>query len=86
MRDMKRLGTVLHALGDEVLIVRGDGQASKSEKPRMNSSVMDKTVKRIGKVTNYFGPVANPYYTVKLDRRDNAPEARHYLNERIYVQ
>lgn len=86
MRDMKRLGTVLHALGNEILIVRGDGQASKGEKPRMNSSVMDKTVKRIGKVTNYFGPVANPYYTVKLDRRGNAPEARCYLTERIYVQ
>ncbi len=83
---MKRLGTVLHALGNDVLIVRGDEQASKSEKPRINSSVMDKTVKRIGKVTNYFGPVANPFYTVKLDRRASTPEARHYLNERIYVQ
>ncbi|MFA0823802.1 MAG: H/ACA ribonucleoprotein complex subunit GAR1 [Methanomethylovorans sp.] len=83
---MKRLGTVLQALGNDVLIVRGDEQASKSEKPRINSSVMDKTVKRIGKVTNYFGPVANPYYTVKLDRRGNTIEARHYLNERLYVQ
>ncbi|WP_370572992.1 H/ACA ribonucleoprotein complex subunit GAR1 [Methanomethylovorans sp.] len=83
---MKRLGTVLHAFGNETLIVRGDEQGSKGEKPRINSSVMDKTVKRIGKVTNYFGPVGNPYYIVKLDRRGNAPETRHYLNERIYVQ
>jgi RNA-binding protein len=86
MRDMKRLGTVLHTLGNETLIIRGDGQGFKGEKLRMHSSVMDKTVKRIGKVTNYFGPVENPYYTVKLDRRGNTPEVRCYLNERIYVQ
>lgn len=86
MRDMKRLGTVLHAFGNGTLIIQGDDKAPKGEKPHMNSSVMDKTVKRIGKVTNYFGPVANPYYTVKLDRRVNTLEARHYLNERLYVQ
>jgi RNA-binding protein len=52
----------------------------------MNSSVMDKTVKRIGKVTSYFGPVENPYFIVKLDSRSNTLEARRYLNERLYVE
>ncbi|MBC7086317.1 MAG: H/ACA RNA-protein complex protein Gar1 [Methanomethylovorans sp.] len=83
---MKRLGTVLHAFGNNILIVQGDEATSKGEKPRVNSSVMDKTVKNIGKVTSYFGPVKNPYYIVKIDRRNNAKEARHYLNQRIYVQ
>ncbi len=86
MRDMKRLGTVLHALGNATLVIRGDDKGPKGDKPRMNSSVMDKTVKRIGKVTSYFGPVENPYYIVKLDSRGNTLEARRYLNERLYVQ
>lgn len=80
---MKRLGTVLHNIGKQSLVVKSD--VPKGEKLRLNSFVMDKTVKRIGKISNYFGPVQSPYYLVKLDKVGEL-EASHYINERLYVQ
>lgn len=83
LKDMKRLGTVLHNIGNQNLIVRGE--VSKGEKPRINSFVMDKSVKNIGKILNYFGPVEKPYYVVRLNKGIKL-EARHYITERLYVQ
>lgn len=85
---MKRLGTLLHLSGRGDLIVRGAEMESPEpfkSLPKINSVVVNKNVKQIGKVSGVFGPVDHPYISVKPFKRIPDSELRAHLNERLYV-
>ncbi len=89
MKNMKRLGKILHITRQKEIVVRGDEkQFSGSMKgmPRINSFVLDKSIKPIGKVSGMFGPVNKPYFTLKPDKRVIASGLEKLVNERVYVQ
>jgi RNA-binding protein len=54
--------------------------------PRINSFVLDKSIKPVGKLSGIFGPVDQPYFTLKPDRRVVASGLERLVNERVYVQ
>ena len=86
---MKRLGTVLHISTPRGLIVRGDKpdlSESKSVKktPKLNSGVLNKSVKQIGKISGIIGPVDHPYIYVKLSKGAD-PKQHVHAGERVYV-
>ncbi|AFV23098.1 H/ACA RNA-protein complex component Gar1 [Methanolobus psychrophilus R15] len=86
---MKRLGKVLHLSKQDDLIIRGETNkfsGSMKEMPRIHSFVLDKSIKRIGKVTGVFGPVDWPYYIVKPNKGIAGSELQKMVNERVYVQ
>ena len=87
---MKRLGTVLHLSTPRGLIVRGEklessgsGKSAKNT-PKLNSAVLNKSVKQIGKVSGIIGPVEHPYIYVKLSK-DVDPKQHIHANDRVYV-
>lgn len=86
---MKRLGQILHISKQNEIVVRGDKKqfsGSMKELPRINSFVLDKSIKPIGKVSAIFGPVDQPYFTLKPDKGIIATGLEKLVNERVYVQ
>ncbi len=86
---MKRLGKILHISKQNEIVVRGDKKqfyGSMKELPRMNSSVLDRSVKPVGKVSGIFGPVDQPYFTLKPDKGALASGLEKLVDERVYVQ
>lgn len=87
---MKRLGTVLHISLPRGLIVRGNrlelsgSERSAKKVPKLNSAVLNKAVKQIGKVSGIIGPVEHPYIYVKLSKDIDLKQHVH-VNERVYV-
>lgn len=87
---MKRLGTVLQMSIPRGLIVRGSKpEASGSSKsarklPKLNSAVLNKEIKQIGKISGIIGPVEHPYIYVKLSK-DIDPKQKIHVNDRVYV-
>lgn len=81
---MKRLGTVLHA-NDNLLIVRADQTLEKGIFYQ-NSIVVTKKMTRIGKIKELFGPVNSPYFSIKLFRDVPNSEIKNLKNERVYLQ
>ena len=80
---MKRLGTVLHAV-DNLLIVCADKTlVSGSLNP--NSMVVTKTMRKLGKIKELFGPEKNPYISVKLFKDIKSSEIVNLKNERVYL-
>ncbi|WP_209621182.1 H/ACA ribonucleoprotein complex subunit GAR1 [Methanolobus bombayensis] len=86
---MKRLGQILHISKQNEVVVRGDKKqfsGSMRDLPRINSFVLDKSIKPVGKLSGIFGPVDQPYFTLKPDRRVIASGLERLVNERVYVQ
>ncbi len=85
---MKRLGTVVQYTAHNELLVRGDTRLDSSLKgfSRFNAAVMDKSVKRIGKVRGIIGPVASPYILVQVNRNIPVSALKDYLNQRVYMK
>ncbi|WMW25614.1 Gar1/Naf1 family protein [Methanolobus sediminis] len=86
---MKRLGQILHISKQNEIVVRGDEKqfsGSMRDLPRINSFVLDKSIKPIGKVSGIFGPVDQPYFTLKPDKKVVASGLERLVNERVYVQ
>ena len=87
---MKRLGTVLHISTPRGLIVRGNKPESSgvgksaNKPPKLNSAVLNKAVKQIGKVSGIIGPVEHPYIYVKLSKGVD-PKQHIHANDRVYV-
>ncbi len=86
---MKRLGTVLNVSAPRGLIVRGDkpelsGSKPANKVPKLNSGVLNKSVKQIGKVSGIIGPVDHPYIYVKLSNGAD-PKQHIHVGERVYV-
>jgi RNA-binding protein len=86
---MKRLGQILHISKQNEIVIRGDEKqfsGSMRGLPRINSFVLDKSIKPVGKLSGIFGPVDQPYFTLKPDRRVVASGLERLVNERVYVQ
>ena len=86
---MKRLGTVLHISIPRGLIVRGNkpessGSKSINKPPKLNSVVLNKEIKQIGKISGIIGPVEHPYIYIKLSK-DIDPKQQINANDRVYV-
>ncbi len=80
---MKRLGTVLHSI-DNMLIVRAD-KTLELNNLYPNSLVITKTMKKIGKVKELFGPEKNPYISIKLFNEIKDSEILKLRKERVYL-
>jgi rRNA processing protein Gar1 len=69
-----RLGTALHLLAQDRLVLRAGGPLpplKKLEALITQSIVMDEQMREQGSIQDIFGPVENPYVVVHLDE---APE------------
>ena len=80
---MKRLGTVLHAV-DNILVVRADKTLDLGTL-NPNSMIVTKTLRKLGKVKELFGPEKDPYISVRLFKDIKEPELTKLRNERVYL-
>jgi rRNA processing protein Gar1 len=72
---MKRLGTVMNIMRDGSILLRITEEVSPG------TTVFDARGERIGKVTRVFGPVREPYATV---RAESKAESLNMLNSEAY--
>ncbi len=79
---MKRLGTVLHTI-DNLLIVRADKTLKVDAFTA--ATVITKSMKKIGKIKEIFGPVNAPYISIKIFNEINGSELMKLKNERVYL-
>lgn len=79
---MKRLGTVLHTI-DNLLIVRADKTFKKDA--FTNAMVITKSMKKIGRIKELFGPVNAPYISIAIFRETEGSELMKLKNERVYL-
>ncbi len=80
---MKRLGTVLHTI-NHLLIVRADKKLE-IKSIYSNSLVVTKSMKKIGKIKELFGPEKNPYISIKLFKEIKDSDAINLKNNRVYL-
>ncbi|MCL7412446.1 MAG: Gar1/Naf1 family protein [ANME-2 cluster archaeon] len=84
---MKTLGTVLHTSSHKNLIVRGDKNNTKNILlPRMNNVVLNRKMKKLGKVNDVFGPVDHPYFSVRLFSNVANEELLKLKHKHVYVR
>ncbi len=62
---MKKLGTVKNVIHDGSILLQASETAQKAETFRPGTPVFDSRGGEIGKVTRTFGPVSDPYISVK---------------------
>jgi len=67
-----------------MLIVRAD-KTLESSGIYPNSMVITKTMKRIGKVKEIFGPEKSPYISIKLFNEIKDSEITKLKKERVYL-
>lgn len=72
---MRKLGRVLHLSKNKNLIIRT------STPPQIGEKVIDRKNQKVGTVKDVFGPVKNPYVSVKPDV--GSPEK--YVGKTIYL-
>jgi RNA-binding protein len=80
---LKRLGTVLHAI-DNLLIVRAD-KTLDTGNLNPDSMVVTKSMKKLGKIKELFGPEKNPYISIKIFKEIKGSEVLNLKNERVYL-
>lgn len=80
---MKRLGTILHIV-DNLLIVRAD-KTLETGALNLKSAVVTKNMKKLGKIKELFGPVKNPYISIKSPEKTKFTELTNLKNERVYL-
>ncbi len=80
---MKRLGTVLHTI-DNLLIVRAD-KTLDTGNLNPDSTVVTKSMKKLGKIKELFGPEKNPYISIKIFKEIKGSEILNLKNERVYL-
>ena len=80
-QGLRRLGTALHIV-DHKLIARGEG--IKIER-MLNSIVLTKEKRKIGKVYDVFGPVNRPYLSIKVFEGVKEEELEELANKKIFV-
>lgn len=80
---MKRLGTVLHTV-DNLLIICAD-KTLQTDALFANSMVITKSMKKLGKIKELFGPVKAPYISIKLFKEIKDVEIMNLRNERVYL-
>jgi len=72
---LQRLGKAMHISDSKNLIVRAESLS------RLGAIVVDKNLEKIGRVFDIFGPVKEPYISVKLGVSD--PEK--YIGQVLYT-
>ena len=77
----KGLGTVLHIM-DKLLIVRGGRLPVEG---MINALVMTEDKKKIGKVYDIFGPVDQPYVSIKILGDLKEEELKKLVHKKLYV-
>ena len=77
----KGLGTVLHIM-DKLLIVRGGRLPVEG---MINALVMTEDKKKIGKVYDIFGPVDQPYVSIKTLGDLKEEELKKLVHKKLYV-
>jgi len=85
---LKILGTVLHTSSHRNLIIRGEETDKiyiKSRSPKINSMVFDTKKKKIGKISDIFGPVKRPYFSIKLFKNVTNENLRGFKHKNVYV-
>jgi len=80
---LKRLGTVLHTT-DSLLIVCAD-KTLKTDALFANLMVITKSMKKLGKIKEVFGPVNAPYISIKIFKEIKDVEITKLKNERVYL-
>ena len=85
---MKILGTVLHTSSHKNLIVRGDktNKAGSKKLFRINNLVFDRRNTKIGKVNDVFGPVDQPYFSVRVFKNVAGENLRGFKGKHVYVK
>ena len=83
---MKKLGVVLHVSARGDIIVRRERGDSRQALPGLDSVVVNKKLKKIGVVSDIFGPVNSPYISVKPQKQLAINELRAMVNEKVYVR
>ena len=75
MRNLQRLGRVLHISPSRNIIVRVENV------PKLGGTVVDENLKTVGTVFDLFGPVSAPYAAVKPTTK----ELEKSTNKVLYV-
>jgi RNA-binding protein len=76
---MRRLGEVLHVSKRGALIVRTD----KTPPIGRESIVLDKKANRVGTVVDVFGPVKNPYVSIRPYKKMNS---QSLIGQMLYLE
>lgn len=76
---MRKLGIVLHVSNHGYIILRA------ALFPKIDSAVLTKRMKKIGKVHDVFGPVISPYISVKPSKKLAPADLKQLLGEKVYV-
>ncbi|HEY0196169.1 MAG TPA: Gar1/Naf1 family protein [Methanobacterium sp.] len=75
---MKNLGNISHISNRGRVIVRSN------QTPGFGLAVFLKTKKRIGTISDVFGPTKEPYISIKVNTK-NSKDIEHLVGESIYV-
>ena len=76
---MRKLGVILHISSHGYIILRA------ALFPKINSSVLTKRMKKIGKVHDVFGLVLSPYISVKPSKKMAPADLKKLVGETVYV-
>jgi len=76
---LRKLGIVLQVSNHGYIILRA------VLFPKINSAVLTKRMKKIGKVHDVFGPVISPYVSVKPSKKLTPADLQQLLGEKVYV-
>ncbi|WNY24496.1 hypothetical protein [Methanolapillus millepedarum] len=84
---MKRLGTVTHLHGQSCFVVKYDViDSNASLYGMLNSQVIDKSVRPIGKVVTVFGSEKQPYFLVRIYRELKTAQIKNLVKEKVYIK
>lgn len=79
---MKRLGTVLHIMHNGTLIAQSD---VKPKNIKLNTIALTEQMKKIGRITDVFGPVSKPYFSIK-PFRESTFKMQKLKDKKIYIK
>ena len=80
-QGLRGLGTVLHILDDKLIVKGGRVNVERI----INSVVITKEKRRIGKVYDIFGPVNQPYIGIKAFDGVKEEEIKRLADKEIFV-
>ncbi len=75
MKNLQRLGRVLHVSSSRNIIVKAEKKL-----PRIGDQVVDENITPIGEVFDIIGPVSSPYISVK----PKIKKAENYIGQVLY--
>ncbi|MDY6931956.1 MAG: Gar1/Naf1 family protein [Halobacteriota archaeon] len=86
---MKKLGRVVHKTGQGKILVRGemhgDGGGDPIRSIGIGSTVVTKRMEKIGSVYDLFGPVKEPYISIKPSKDFSDRDILKLRDEVVYL-